>query len=160
MLEKKYRIISIVSISILEAIIIYLLYSLCEYMYPYIGHIISVITSISFFFFIDLVVVFISLMIYLCHLLKPIKKLTVQTNLAIIKMVLGVMIAFFPLLATILFSLSIYALYIDGFLIFYFMAITVNFLFLVPGLILFLSGWKDRKMIKSSHSEINDKRKL
>ena len=147
MIGNKIRILIILLVAFLASLVGIVLYLLFEYMYPFIHNLLYVISSYTFLIFVDLIVAEVLLIIYLYHLIIPIKTLRGKTIMSIILMILGAVMIGFPLFIIIYLFSTIYVFILEGLFFFFFIGLLTYGFFLIPGLFLIYYGWQNRKLI-------------
>lgn len=156
MLGKKPRILIILPIIILISLVGVVLFLLFEYLYPFMYNLLYEMSSFPFLIFIDLIIAEIFLIIFIYHLINPIKTSKGKTILSVFEMILGAVMTMFPLFFISLMFPTFYAYFLEGFLFVAILGLLIYCFFLIPGVFLIWYGWQYRKLIineNSSHSK-------
>ena len=102
----------------------------------------------SGYLYLDLLVLAITLFFYSFFMLRPIKTLKGRKNLAIVAMSVGVVLVVFPLIGIGFLLPGFLYFLLDGFILFFMMALIPLLALLIPGIVLFIHGWYIRKNLR------------
>ena len=102
----------------------------------------------SGYLYLDLLVLAITLFFYSFFMLRPIKTLKGRKNLAIVAMSVGVVLVVFPLIGIGFLLPGFFYFLLDGFILFFMMALIPLLALLIPGIVLFIHGWYIRKNLR------------
>lgn len=152
MIGNKIRILIIFLVALLASLLGLVLYLIFEYMYPFMHNLLYVISSFTFLIFVDLIGVELLLILFLYHLIMPIKTLKGKIIVSVIVMIVGAVIMGFPLFIIIYMFSTIYVFILEGFLFFFIIGLLTYCFFLIPGIVLIWYGWQHRKLIMSKNN--------
>lgn len=149
-MEKKLRVQLIVVNSFLIGVIGLILCLFTGDLYLYIGDLLNFITSLIFLAYLDVIVAFLLLILYLYYLIRQLETSSYKNFIAVIEIVLGGIIIGFPMLDIIYIAANAYPLYLEGLITFVIYTILIYSLLFLPGVSLIVYGRLQLKRIKKS----------